>query len=77
MLISVPAKNFDRKCQDGFIKLLKHVHESGKKVMYFQLDHKIHSINRNMYALPEFYCMFDYVDMTLTHSSDCDFIKFC
>lgn len=30
-----------------------------------------------MYAIPDFFEMFKYIDMTMTHSTDGDFVKFC
>lgn len=35
LLASVPAKNFDRKCQDNFIAFLKYAYDAGKKIIYF------------------------------------------
>lgn len=77
IVYSVPAKNYERVCQDNFAEFLKYAHETGKKTIYFQFDHKIHSINRNMYAIPDFYSIFENFDVVLTYSPDGDFKNFC
>lgn len=77
LLMSVPAKNYDKECQDNFMKFIEAMHNQGKKIVYLQFDHKIHSINRNMYALPEYYSIFKFFDLILTYSPNGDFVKFC
>lgn len=77
LLMSVPAKNYDKACQDNFVKFLEAAHDAGKKIVYLQFDHKIHSINRNMYALPEYYTIFKLFDLILTYSPNGDFVRFC
>lgn len=77
LLMSVPAKNYEKECRDNFAKFLDYLHSSGKKIVYLQFDHKIHSINRNMYALPEYYAIFKNFDLILTYSPNGDFVKFC
>ena len=78
IILSVPAKNFDTKSCDSFIELVKSTYEKNIPVIYIQVDHRIHSINRNFYAKPEYYCFFDYVSKVVTHSLHGDFVvKFC
>ena len=36
---------------EGFTKTLEELKNQGTKIIYLQVDHKIHSINRNYYAL--------------------------
>lgn len=77
VVLSVPAKNYERTCQENFVAFLEKMHNDNKHIIYFQCDHKIHSINRNMYAIPDFYKMFNSFDVVVTHSHEGDFMNFC
>lgn len=77
IVLSVPAKNFDKESKDSFIEILEACTAAGVTTTYIQVDHKIHSINRNFYAEKDYECFFTYIDKTITHSLHGDFTRFC
>lgn len=74
IITSVPAKNYSDEGKRQFLDIMKALHENGTKVIYIQVDHKIHSISRNMYRdetlMEEF---FSYIDLIVTHDLRNDF----
>ena len=77
IILSVPAKNFTEETKNIFIDIVKATKEAGVPTTYIQVDHKIHSINRNFYAEEQYKEFFKYVDKVITHSHDGDFVRFC
>lgn len=84
VVLSVPAKNYEKEVKDNFVSFLEMMHSNGKHVIYFQCDHKIHSINRNMYAEKDkatdemtYQSFFNSFDVVVTHSLEGDFMNFC
>lgn len=73
VITSVPPKKCDEKIKENFVDMLKYAHANGKHLTYFQFDHRIHSICRNMYFDPKYYDIFDCFDLVVTHSYDNDF----
>lgn len=73
IVTSVPPKKIDDATKDNFMEALQYAHDNGKHITYFQFDHRIHSICRNMYFEPKYYKMFDCFDLVVTHSYDNDF----
>ena len=78
IILSVPAKNFDKESIEAFMSIVKRAYELNIPTIYIQVDHRIHSINRNFYAIPEYYEFFKYISKVITHSLNGDFVvKFC
>lgn len=60
----------------GFIDTLKSLKDKGTKIVYLQVDHKIHSISRNFYALEEYTKeFFSLLDRIVIHDLQNDFCK--
>lgn len=60
----------------GFNDTLKQLKENGTKIVYLQVDHKIHSISRNFYALDEYMKdFFSLLDRIVVHKLENDFCK--
>ena len=76
-IFSVPAKNYPYESCSAFREIVKLLHMHGKRLVYFQLDHRIHSINRNFYADILFEDFFQYIDLVVTHYHNIDFERFC
>lgn len=74
IITSVPAKNYSDEGKQQFLDLMKAFNKKGTKVIYIQVDHKIHSISRNMYRdenlMEEF---FGSIDLIITHDLRNDF----
>ena len=77
IVLSVPAKNFTAETKDAFLDIVKETYEAGVPTTYIQVDHKIHSINRNFYAEDAYGVFFRYISRVITHSKDGDFVRFC
>lgn len=84
IVVSVPAKNYEKEVKDNFVHFIDTMHSNGKHIVYFQCDHKIHSINRNMYADKDkstdemvYKDFFNSFDVVVTHSLEGDFMNFC
>jgi hypothetical protein len=77
IVLSTPAKNYPEFSKMAFYDIIKDIYESGVKVVYIQVDHKIQSINRNFYAEWEYTDVFDYFTKVFTHSRNGDFVRFC
>ncbi len=77
IILSVPAKNFTDETKNVFMDIIKKVKACNIPTTYIQVDHKIHSINRNFYAEEQYKEFFTYVDKVITHSHDGDFVRFC
>ena len=77
IVLSTPAKNYPEFSKIAFYDVIKETFESGVKVIYIQVDHKIQSINRNFYADWEYTDIFDYFTKVFTHSRESDFVRFC
>lgn len=61
---------------EGFTKTLESLKLNGTKIVYLQVDHKIHSINRNYYAVEDYTRrFFPLIDRMITPKLDNDFIK--
>lgn len=61
---------------NGFIDTLKTLKTNGTKIVYLQVDHKIHSISRNFYALEEYMKdFFSLLDRIVVHKLENDFCK--
>ena len=61
---------------EGFTKTLEELKNQGTKIIYLQVDHKIHSINRNYYALEEYTeRFFKLLDKVITPNKNNDFMK--
>lgn len=61
---------------NGFIDTLKNLKENNTKIVYLQVDHKIHSISRNFYALDEYMKeFFSLLDRIVVHKLENDFCK--
>ena len=73
VVMSVPAKKYDDSSKDGFMALLEHAKSCGKKLVYMQFDHSIHSITRNFYADEKYQSFFSYFDLVCNHSYTNDF----
>lgn len=48
IIMSVPAKNFTEQGKENFMKFLED--RPNSKIAYLQVDHKLHSVNRNFYS---------------------------
>ena len=60
----------------GFNDTLKNLKENGTKIVYLQVDHKIHSISRNFYAEEEYMKdFFSLLDRIVIHDLQNDFCK--
>ena len=77
VVLSVPAKTFDTDSKDKFMYIMQQIKDAGVKTSYIQVDHKIHSINRNFYAQEAYKSFFDCLTSVITHSKDGDFTRFC
>lgn len=76
IITSVPAKSkaYTQQGKDNFIKTLKEYKEKGAKIVYIQVDHKIHSISRNFYREEEYMLpFFNLLDLIITHDLNNDF----
>ena len=73
VVTSVPPKKIDEANKDNFLAAIEYAHSKGKHITYFQFDHRIHSICRNMYFEPKYFKLFDCFDLVVTHSYDNDF----
>ena len=61
---------------DNFIKTMKILKDKGTKMLYMQVDHKIHSISRNFYALEEYtQAFYELLDRVIVHGLENDFCK--
>lgn len=61
---------------EGFTKTLEELKQKGTKIIYLQVDHKIHSINRNYYALEDYTeRFFRLLDKVITPNKNNDFMK--
>lgn len=76
IITSVPAKSkaYTQQGKDNFIETLKEYKEKGAKLVYIQVDHKIHSISRNFYREEEYMLpFFNLLDLIITHDLNNDF----
>lgn len=76
LVMSVPADNYDTLVKDNFMNLIKEAKAQGITIVYIQVDHRIHSINRNFYADSAYFEFFDLLDSVVTHTKEGDFYKF-
>lgn len=61
---------------DGFTDTLYNLKNNGTRIVYLQVDHKIHSISRNYYALEEYMRdFFAVLDRIVVHKLENDFCK--
>lgn len=77
IILSVPAKNFGEITINAFMDLIEEAYVHEIKMTYFQVDHKINSINRNFYSLPKYFYFLNLMTNIITHSLDGDFTRFC
>lgn len=78
IITSVPAKSksYSEEGKENFLNFIQQHHESGTKIVYIQVDRKIHSISRNMYRAEEYmHRFFDPIDLIITHNLTDDFNK--
>lgn len=74
IITSVPAKNYSDEGKGEFLDFIKNHRNNGAKIVYIQVDHKIHSIARNMYRAEEYmYEFFNNIDLVVTHDLRNDF----
>ena len=77
IVMSVPAKrNFSKEGKDFFMSLLERQKSLGSKIIYMQVDRKIHSISRNFYAEAEYIdSFFNVLYLIVTHNLTDDFCE--
>lgn len=77
IIASTPAKNYSKKSKDNFTELIEQ-YAKESTISYIQVDHKIHSINRNYYIDEEYQQrFFQGLDFIVTHDLNNDFcVKF-
>ncbi len=75
IIMSVPAKNYPEETIENFLLTLENMHNNGTKLVYLQVDNKIHSINRNFYCLDSSYIkrFFSILDKIIVHHKQADF----
>lgn len=75
IIMSVPAKKYPKEAIENFLLTLEDMHNNGIRLIYLQVDNKIHSINRNFYGADENYCsrFFNVLDKIIVHHKEADF----
>ena len=75
LIMSVPAKKYTTDGKLNFMNVLRSAKNKDVKLTYIQVDHKIHSINRNFYQDDAFkYDFFELLDLIVTHTDCNDFV---